>query len=141
MSWHGLSNIGSKQFRCGYCGFNVANNKGYFPENSKCRIYLCPNCDKPNLFDENSRQYLGVTLGNEVQALPLEEFYREARNGCSVSAFTASVLASRKMWMNIAVHQGAEEALKFMEYVEYSLKTGSSLPTAAVGRSHTDKGQ
>jgi ribosomal protein S27AE len=64
MVWHGLIGIGAKQFRCGYCGYSVANDKGYFPDNStKRRIYLCPNCDKPTFFDENSRQFPGVAPG------------------------------------------------------------------------------
>jgi hypothetical protein len=126
MAWQGLNNIETKQFRCGHCGYNVANDKGYFPNNHHLRrIYICPNCDKPTFFDESAR-HPGVAPGNEVQHLPLEleQLYREARNCCSVSAFTASVLASRKLLMNIAVQQGAKEGLKFIEYVEYLAANG-----------------
>ena len=134
MGWQNLTKIDSKQFRCGYCGFNVANDRGYFPDNSKGRLYICPNCTKPTFFDGTSRQYPGVAPGNEVQHLPpdLAHLYREARNCCSVSAFTASVLASRKMLMNIAVQQGAKEGLKFIEYVEY-LATNGFIPPNGKG--------
>jgi hypothetical protein len=134
MGWHGQNDIGAKQFRCGHCGYNVANDKGFFPKNNNARIYLCPNCDKPTFFDVNSHQFPGVVPGNEVQHLPaeLEQLYREARKCCSVSAFTASVLASRKMLMNIAVQQGAREGLKFIEYVEY-LATNGFIPPNGKG--------
>lgn len=127
MAWQSLGSIGPKQFRCGHCGFSVANDKGYFDSNTNYRrIYLCPNCDLPTIFTEGAHQYPGVAPGNEVQHLPpeLAQLYREARNCCSVSAFTASVLTSRKMLMNIAVQQGAKEGLKFIEYVEYLAANG-----------------
>ncbi|OIR17000.1 hypothetical protein GALL_28210 [mine drainage metagenome] len=127
MAWYNVGGIGSKQFRCGHCGYSVANDKGYFADNnSPRRIYICPNCDKPTYFDESARQYPGVAPGNEVQQLPQElaRLYLEARNCCSVSAFTASVLTSRKMLMNIAVQQGAKEGLRFVEYVEHLAANG-----------------
>jgi hypothetical protein len=127
MAWQSVTTIAPRQFRCGHCGFNVANDKGYYPNNNNIRrIFLCPNCDKPTYFEEQQRQFPGVTPGNEVQHLPqdLEKLYREARTCCSVSAFTASVLASRKLLMNIAVQQGADPGLKFIEYVEYLAANG-----------------
>ncbi len=139
MGWHGLHGIGPKQFRCGHCGLNVADNKGYFTDNSNAmRIYVCPNCDEPTYFSKTSCQFPGVTPGNEVQHLPkeLEELYREARNCCSVSAFTASVLASRKLLMNIAVQQGAKENLKFVEYVEYLAENGFIPPNGKAWVDH-----
>ena len=116
MPWQGIHGIDSKQFCCGHCGFNVANDRGYIHDRKQRRIFICPNCDNPTFFDENSHQYPGVAPGNEVQHVPkeLDELYRQARNCCSVSAFTASVLVSRKMLMNIAVQQGAQEGLKFI---------------------------
>lgn len=135
MAWHGMSGIGSRQYRCGHCGFNVADNKGYYRDNDTLnRIYVCPNCDKPTIFDDRARQFPGIAPGNEVQHLPqeLEQLYREARNCCSVSAYTASVLASRKMLMNIAVQQGAKEGLKFIQYVEH-LATNGYIPPNGKG--------
>lgn len=127
MAWNNVNDIGVRQFRCGYCGLNVANDKGYLNhEHHSRRIYPCPNCDRPTFFDEDNRQFPGVTPGNEVQHLPehLGKLYREARSCCSVSAFTASVLASRKMLMNIAVHQGAKAGLSFVKYVQYLADNG-----------------
>lgn len=132
MPWQELTEMDPQQFRCGYCGFNVASIQGYSNTEKYNqsiiygRIYMCPNCDRPTFFDVNSRRYPGVAPGNEVGQIPkeLEKLYREARNCCSVSAFTASVLASRKMLMNIAVQQGAQEGLKFIEYVEFLALNG-----------------
>jgi hypothetical protein len=125
MAWQSIGSIGARKFRCGYCGFNVANDRGYHHNNAAFRIYVCPNCDKPTYFDGSS-QVPGVVPGNEVAHLPpeLERLYAEARNCCGARAFTASVLASRKMLMNIAVKQGAQEGLKFIEYVDFLAANG-----------------
>ncbi|GKS59299.1 hypothetical protein YTPLAS18_28260 [Nitrospira sp.] len=124
--WNGVGGIGSRPFRCGYCGFNVANDRGYHHNNAQLRIYICPHCDKPSYFEGKSSQVPGVVPGNEVAHVPQElaSLYREARNCCGASAFTASVLTSRKMLMNIAVKQGAKEGLKFIEYVSYLADNG-----------------
>ena len=49
-----------------------------------------------------------------------KHYYREARNGVSVGAHTSSVLACRKLLMNIAVNQGAEAGKSFISYVDVS---------------------
>jgi hypothetical protein len=124
--WNGLNGIGPRKYKCGHCGFVVANDKGYFDNNTQRRIYLCPNCDEPTYFDEQGTPFPGATPGNEVAHVPaaLEQLYREARNCCAVSAYTASVLASRKMLMNIAVQQGAKEGEKFIDYVTFLANNG-----------------
>lgn len=124
--WHNPGGIGTRQFRCGHCGFNVANDKGFFHNDPTRRLYLCPNCDKPTYFEGMNIQLPGVVPGNEVEHLPepLEQLYREARNCCAVGAYTASVLASRKMLMNIGVQQGAKEGEKFIEYIDHLAQNG-----------------
>ena len=124
--WHNLSGIEKRQFRCGHCGFNVANDKGFFHNDPFQRVFVCPNCDRPTYFVANNIQIPGVAPGDEVAHLPepLEKLYREARNCCGVGAYTASVLASRKMLMNVAVEQGAAEGLKFIEYVDHLASSG-----------------
>ena len=141
MAWQQIQSIGTKQFRCGYCGFNVANDKGYYyssrSHTTQKKVYVCPNCNSATFFDEGGKQFPGVSPGNEVTHLPhdLAELYREARNCCSVSAFTASVLASRKMLMNIAVAKDAPEGLRFIQYVEYLAESGYIPPN---GRAWVD---
>ena len=124
--WQHLQGIGPQKFRCGYCGLNVANDRGYHHGNTNNRIWICPHCDKPTYIEKGTGQTPSPVPGNDVDHLPdnLRLLYREARQCCGVSAFTASVLACRKLLMNIAVEQGAGEGLKFIEYVDHLAKEG-----------------
>lgn len=127
--WNNLSSIGSTDYQCGYCGKVVASDKGYFAntllEGHKARIYICPHCARPSFF-YGGVQSPQVAPGNEVQHLPdqIQALYREARNCVAATAYTASVLACRKLLMNIAVEQGADEGLRFIEYVDYLADNG-----------------
>ncbi len=126
MAWNNVSQIGSREFVCGYCGNVVASATGFFDKNAQNFVYICPHCDKPTFFDYYDSQTPGIAPGNEVHNLPeeLEALYREARNGVSVGAHTSSVLACRKLLMNIAVNQGAEAGKSFISYVEYLADNG-----------------
>ena len=125
MAWQRLEQLQSNQFRCGYCGYSVANDRGYF-NNAGGRIYICPNCESPSYFDDWDKQTPGVQFGNEVAHLPqgLEQLYREARSCCAAAAYTAAVLSCRKILMNIAVEQGAAEGLSFIAYVDHLANAG-----------------
>src|SRR6266567_7109730 len=97
LNWQSVSSISSREFRCGFCGFHVASDKGFFASsNGAARIYICPHCGQPSYFNA-AQQVPGVVPGNDVSHLPqpLDSLYKEARNCCGVSAFTSSVLASR----------------------------------------------
>ncbi len=119
--WSNLASLPSRQYRCGYCSFNVASDRGYHSDGPAGIVYVCPNCQKPTYFEGLRLQMPGVVPGNEVSHVPndLEVLYREARNCSGVGAYTASVLVSRKMLMNIGVSQGALPGLKFIEYIEH----------------------
>lgn len=129
IAWYGTNSLDSVAFRCGYCGNAVATNQGYFAQRGigghSARIYICPHCAKPTFFLGNSYSPR-VAPGDDVQHLPdlVSSLYREARNCVAAEAYTASVLACRKLLMNIAVAQGAKENLKFIEYVEYLANSG-----------------
>lgn len=126
MSWQAQQPIESRAFTCGYCGNIVASAAGFcHAKQSHRRIYLCPHCDNPSFFTPN-RQLPGVAPGNEVKALPsdIEALYREARNCVAASAYTGSVLISRKILMNTAVAQGAKPNLGFLDYVQYLADNG-----------------
>lgn len=127
MAWHNQTNIGSKEYKCAYCGFVVATSNGYYPTNgSSGRIYLCPHCDEPTYFNYMGDQIPDVAPGNEVAHLPelLNDLYKEARNCVSVASYTGSVLLSRKLLMNIGVELGAEEGKSFIYYVNYLAEQG-----------------
>jgi hypothetical protein len=68
-------------------------------------------------------------IGQAVPNVPedLNTLYEEARRCTTSNCYTAAVLLSRKMLMNIAVKEGAEEGLHFIRYVEY-LKDNNYIP-------------
>lgn len=119
-NWDGLGNLAPKIFRCGYCGEKVSSEKGYYPKQSNERIYICPNCLNPSYFS-GDKQYPGEPFGEKVKNVPedIDKLYNEACKSASVQAYTASVMACRKLLMNIAVQKGAKKNLTFQQYVEY----------------------
>ncbi|MFC6478705.1 hypothetical protein ACFQDN_22315 [Pseudomonas asuensis] len=125
MSWLGVQNLGSRKFTCGHCGNIVASSAGYTRNGSNQRIYICSHCGQPTHFDVNY-QYPDIAPGNDVQHLPedIEGLYKEARNCVAASSYTGSVLISRKLLMNIAVREGAEEGKPFIYYVTYLADKG-----------------
>ena len=60
-------------------------------------------------------------MGSDVQHLPSEvgPIWTEIRTGTSHGAFTSAVLSGRKLLMHIAVVQGANPGLSFVNYVDY----------------------
>lgn len=128
MPWFQPAAFESKKYTCGYCGNQVASASGYYNNNPNgtlnARIYLCPHCTQPTYF--GGGQVPGVTPGNEVQHLPadVKALYDEARRCAGIGAFTSSVLACRKLLMNIAVSHGAKEGLTFLAYVEHLSNAG-----------------
>ncbi|WP_422101814.1 DUF4145 domain-containing protein [Vreelandella sp.] len=123
--WFQSRSIESESYRCGFCGHGVASAKGYLDQNSSKRIRICPHCEKPTFFSPGV-QVPEVAPGNEVKHLPesVDQLYKEARNCVSVQAYTSSVLSCRKLLMNIAVSQGADEGKSFFHYVEYLANNG-----------------
>jgi len=139
--WQNLNKLESKKFQCGFCGTIVASDKGYFVPNSNRRVYICPHCNQPSYF-ENLRQYPPVVFGSQVKGLPSEEIeslYNEARRCTGVRAYTAAVLACRKLLMNIAVQKGPDEGKRFIEYVEYSADKGYVPPNGKEWVDHIRK--
>jgi hypothetical protein len=127
VKWHSSTSLPSKSYICGNCGNSLASEHGYpaslpnQPNLILANIYICHFCFRPTYFDIEGNQIPGSPYGNKVNDLPseVEILYNEARNCTSCNSYTASVLCSRKLLMNIAVSKGAKEGLKFIEYVEY----------------------
>lgn len=127
MSWTNEYEMGPLKYQCGFCGSLVAASKGFGHRNGQMRVYPCPNCEKPTYFDmANKSQTPGIAPGNDVGHLPsdLNAIYNEARRCVSINAFTAAVLACRKLLMHIAVEQKAEAGKSFIHYVEYLAGNG-----------------
>ena len=125
MQWPNESSVHSREYTCGHCGKVVGSARGFVSNHSSYMIYICPHCTRPTYF-ENEKQIPGVAPGVEVKHLPadIEALYREARNCVSIASNTAAVLTCRKLLMNIAVAQEAEENKPFIYYVKYLADKG-----------------
>ncbi len=135
--WKQIQTISNRTFVCGYCSHRVSSDRGYklgrhsdASGNQVGGIYICPNCQGPTFFSQHSGRFPAPSLGNSVNNVPedLNALYEEARKCSSQSCFTAAVLLCRKMLMNIAVEQGANEGLRFIEYVNYLSDEGYTPP-------------
>jgi hypothetical protein len=149
--WVHVQQISQCSWTCGHCSLMVGGNLGYYKMSTSQgmqkgvllqpnqvtpsipRIVICPHCEKPTYF-EGTIQMPGVAYGAEVAHLPPDVvgLYKEARNCVSVAAFTASILATRKLLMNVAVAQGASPNGTFQGYVGYLADNGY-IPTKATG--------
>lgn len=145
-NWANTAHLNSKRFLCGHCDNRVASVDGYYTSGAipgagwQGAIYICPECERPTYFCG------GIVLprpmpGGAVAGVPPEvlSLYNEARRSISAEAFTASVLASRKLLMNIAVGQGAEKGEAFVSYVDYLAKAGYVPPNGKAWVDHIRK--
>ena len=126
--WRNPETLISLSFVCWNCNNNVASDKGYqTPDgNSKKRIYICPHCKAPNVFDVNGKAILSPLLGKEIKKLPenIMNVYEEVRKCIQSNCFTGAVMLMRKIIMNVAVHEGAEKNKSFAEYINYLCDNG-----------------
>jgi hypothetical protein len=67
---------------------------------------------------DRQSQIPGIAPGARVENVP-SEVNEESRRCVAANSPTASVLASRKLPMNIAVSNGANEGESFISYVNY----------------------
>jgi len=127
-NWHQLSNHRAKRYKCGFCDEKISSEKGYnIGGNTDGSgraigfVYICTRCGGPTFFPPSGDQIPGPKIGNDVGFIPkpVKEIYNESRQCYSQNCFTASVMLSRKILMNIAVEQGAEENLSFFKYINY----------------------
>ena len=122
--WENVGKQYSKKYFCGHCSYRVSSNLGYQHSGNLDIIFICPECSRPTYFDPKPNKVIqipGVVPGNSVNHVPddIYDLYNESRKCISISAFTSSVLSSRKILMNIAVNEGAKPGLTFFDYVEY----------------------
>src|SRR5271166_4995117 len=128
--WDAIIALPARNYKCGYpsCGKDVGADKGWIHRTIMPAgpidglIYACPLCKNPTFFDhQNNTQFPGVCFGNDVQHLPseIEVIWEEIRICTSHSAYTSAVLTGRKLLMHIAVAQGANPGLSFVQYVDH----------------------
>lgn len=143
--------IRSKRYVCGYCDEPLASDTGYFAYHvdtngnalanlgPAVHVYICHHCDSPTYFDSDGKQTPGSAFGGTVTNILKEDvksLYDEARNCMKVNAYTAAVMCCRKLLMNVAVDQDAEENKAFAYYVDYLADQGYLPPNGKKWVSH-----
>lgn len=127
-SWKNVEALISLPFVCWNCNNLVASDKGYktHNDNLKKKIYLCPHCNAPNVYDSDGKAILSSLTGKEIKKLPenIKNVYDEVRKCMQSNSFTGAVMLMRKIIMNIAVHEGAEKNKNFAEYIDYLCDNG-----------------
>lgn len=133
LGWHNTERQEPRSWTCGYCGRGVGGNVGFKREKDSddgSRIYICPHCENPTAFviadDGGIGQYPGPVSGHAVSSLPqdVSALYDEARRCVQYTAYTAAILALRKLLMHVAVSRGADEGQSFASYVAYLADEG-----------------
>lgn len=129
--WEKPQTLKSVRYTCGYCGHLVSSEKGWMLYSiirdsgehlQHDGVFICPDCKCPTfVYPNEDYRVPDAAFGSEVDNLPdgLKALYDEARNCTANGSYTGAVLLLRKMLMNIAVDQGAEEGLNFFIYVNY----------------------
>jgi hypothetical protein len=121
-NWHNPNTISAREYKCGYCGREVAPNHGWFTQPTAAYVYVCHNCSCATFFDPAGKQFPGVPFGDPVQDVDeasVAELYEEARRTTAASCYTAAVLCCRKLLMHVAVSKGAAAGQSFVAYVEH----------------------
>ena len=127
LGWYRAGELERLSWTCGYCGREVGGSVGYRRENDLAQekfVYICPYCENPTAFvlgDAGFSQYPGAVYGRAVGGLPksVSTLYSEVRRCVQYTAYTAAVLALRKLLMHVAVDQGAEPGQGFVSYVGF----------------------
>lgn len=127
-TWPSIGILVSKSYICGYCGEYISSNMGF---SGKVKtdinigysesIYVCHSCGCPTFFDYDENQFPGEIYGIDIKDAPssVAKLYNEARECYSVKAYTASIMCTRKIIMNVAVDKGAPKGKKYVEYVRW----------------------
>jgi hypothetical protein len=132
--WINLASTGSKSFICGHCGSDIASDKAYTAHVGNATfpaIFICHSCNKPT-YMAGDEQTPGPSTGKPVKSLPadIDRLYDEIRKAASSAAYSAAVMAGRKLLMHVAVEKGAPENKTFVEYVAY-LNDNHYIPTGS----------
>ncbi|MDQ3951988.1 MAG: DUF4145 domain-containing protein [Actinomycetota bacterium] len=122
-NWGSLTTIEQKAYTCGHCGRDVGSSMGFSQGPSgPGRIYICGFCRRPTFISLiEDIQVPGPRFGRSIDHLPeaLGVLYDEARSCMAVNAFTAAVLAARKILMHVSVDLGAKEGRTFLNYITF----------------------
>ena len=131
IEWSGYQQIQNKRFTCGYCGADIATDRGWNGKHKGAKpgafLMICPNCTYPTFLPNDEPQVPGVRFGNDVEGVDDESvltLYNEARDCTATNAHTAAVLCCRKILMHLAVDKGAKSGQTFVSYVDFLANEG-----------------
>jgi hypothetical protein len=129
--WQLTQKIRNERWKCGYCDHQVSSEYGYYSDGKHITARACPSCKGLSMFVQGD-VLPRPTPGSPVTGVDpmMRGLYEEARMAAGAGAFTASVMACRKLLMNIAVREGAHPGRTFKEYVGYLEKKGLFSPKA-----------
>jgi nitrite reductase/ring-hydroxylating ferredoxin subunit len=124
--WVEIKSIDPKSFTCFYCNNLISSDKGIYAVDPSGKIfnyvYICPHCKFPTFFIYIGKQIPAPLFGEKIEAIPNEDsrkLYDEIRDCISSNNYTAAVLCCRKLLMNIAVLEGAQEGESYKSYIDY----------------------
>jgi Domain of unknown function (DUF4145) len=144
--WINAMSVGPIAYVCGFCDHFVSASQGFASQQrisdsaTTGKIAICPQCDKPTFFHGDKvfpERRPGASVANVPESV--SRLYDEARTCISISAFTASVLISRKVLMNLAVENGAGLGQSFLSYVEHLSDKGYVPPNGKAWVDHIRK--
>ena len=126
VAWNNTSHTKAVNYKCWNCGRHIASEHRYVDNFHIASINICPYCNAPRIIDVYNREFPFTLPGRQIEKLPknIKNIFDEARTCLGAGAYTATVMLLRKILMNIAVTEGAEENLKFFQYVEYLCSEG-----------------
>jgi hypothetical protein len=130
--WRNITELDSKKYICPYCRNLVASVSGFCRGYGSVEIFICPCCDKPTIFFIDTQipfEKYGDSVSGIEDAL-VNSLYDEARVNIAVQSYTTSMMASRKLIMNISVAKGASTGKSFAYYVDYLDEKGYIPPDA-----------
>ena len=139
--WSDWKEITTQSWRCGYCGRDVASDRGWYAghyrtsqyETVTAYIAICPRCDMPSVISAGTDFTMPPGLfGDTVEHLPedVQTLYEEARRAVGSGAHNSAALACRKILMHVGVEKGAPEGESFLSYVKYLSDNGYVPPDA-----------
>ncbi|WP_261133050.1 DUF4145 domain-containing protein [Bacillus sp. Marseille-Q3570] len=128
--WRALEDIYGQKYTCGHCNTETSaiggyvlqrrDEQGFWEEGSY--LLVCTGCNFPTFLQADlSIQIPNPKVLSNVEHLPesLAKLFRETREAISSDLYNSTVLLCRKMLMNLAVQEGAEENKTFVFYVNY----------------------
>lgn len=116
---------GTIDYVCGHCGRTVSGFLVAQLYQPLTQWLLCPSCAQGSVLTKDA-MHPPLLPATQVADLPPEvnQVYDEARKSFASQIYTGCEVLCRKILMNVAVHKGADEGKKFVDYIDYLKNEG-----------------